>query len=333
MGFAVVLWGAGGWRLDAWFGLAAGFALHRHQRQRLRGGADRGGLDAWHDQRPRLRRRLAAARRRGVALASRAGATSTAARVTLPIAFTVASFAARALRGVQRPRRARDRADPADPARRRVRLGLTLWWLSRQRADLEALAASDPLTGLGNYRAFQEHLARARSPRPPSAAPRSASSCSTSITSRCSTTPSATPRATASCRSPPRRSSRTVGEARLRRARRRRGVRDRRPGRRRGGRGPRSPSAAAPRSRRCRSAGAALACSAGVAAFPPTPTASPQLLHAADGALYWAKRSGRDRVRCFDPSHVVALSLAEQRREVEALLGDRRRRSSPPSSR
>ena len=42
-----------------------------------------------------------------------------------------------------------------------VRLGLTLWWLSRQRADLEALAASDPLTGLGNYRAFQEHLQRA----------------------------------------------------------------------------------------------------------------------------------------------------------------------------
>ena len=27
MGFAVVLWGAGGWRIDAWFGLAAAFAL------------------------------------------------------------------------------------------------------------------------------------------------------------------------------------------------------------------------------------------------------------------------------------------------------------------
>ena len=27
VGFAVVLWGAGGWRLDAWFGLAAGFAF------------------------------------------------------------------------------------------------------------------------------------------------------------------------------------------------------------------------------------------------------------------------------------------------------------------
>ena len=41
-----------------------------------------------------------------------------------------------------------------------LRLGLTLWWLSRQRADLEELAASDPLTGLGNYRAFQERLSR-----------------------------------------------------------------------------------------------------------------------------------------------------------------------------
>jgi GAF domain-containing protein len=80
-----------------------------------------------------------------------------------------------------------------------LRLGLTLWWLSRQRADLEALAASDPLTGLGNYRALQERVgaavaaARATSGRP-------ASRCSTSTTSRRSTTPSATPRAIARCR-------------------------------------------------------------------------------------------------------------------------------------
>ena len=68
--------------------------------------------------------------------------------------------------------------------------------------------------------------------------------------------------------------------------------------------------------------GRALACSAGVAAYPAHADEVARLLHAADGALYWAKRSGRDRVRVFDPSHVVALSLHEQRREVEALLAD-----------
>ena len=33
MGFAVVLWGAGGWRIDAWFGLAAAFALIADERR------------------------------------------------------------------------------------------------------------------------------------------------------------------------------------------------------------------------------------------------------------------------------------------------------------
>ena len=53
------------------------------------------------------------------------------------------------------------------------------------------------------------------------------------------------------------------------------------------------------------SAGTPLACSAGVASYPAHAGGVAQLLHAADGALYWAKRSGRDRVRAFDPRHVV----------------------------
>jgi diguanylate cyclase (GGDEF)-like protein len=67
-------------------------------------------------------------------------------------------------------------------------------------------------------------------------------------------------------------------------------------------------------------AGPPLACSAGVASYPGHASGVAKLLHAADGALYWAKRSGRDRVRAFDARHVVALSLHEQRHEVEALL-------------
>ena len=82
-------------------------------------------------------------------------------RVVLPIAFTVTSFALVCYEAFVD-------LDVLAVALIRLtllavvlRLGLTLWWLSRQRADLEALAASDPLTGLGNYRAFQERLAAA----------------------------------------------------------------------------------------------------------------------------------------------------------------------------
>ena len=162
MGFAVVLWGAGGWRIDAWFGLAAAFALIAMSDAIYVAAQTGGGWTPGTLQRPRLRRRLAADRRRRLGLARRtAGEASPTARVALPIAFTVAAF-------VLVVYEAFADLDAVAVALIRltllavvVRLGLTLWWLSRQRADLEALAASDPLTGLGNYRAFQEHLQRA----------------------------------------------------------------------------------------------------------------------------------------------------------------------------
>ena len=73
-GFAVVLWGAGRWRFDAWFGLAARVRADRRQRQRLRARPDGGRLDSRLARRPRLRRRVDAARRRGRGARSRAGA-------------------------------------------------------------------------------------------------------------------------------------------------------------------------------------------------------------------------------------------------------------------
>ena len=64
----------------------------------------------------------------------------------------------------------------------------------------------------------------------------------------------------------------------------------------------------------------ALACSGGVAAFPEDARDAGRLLELADGALYWAKRSGRDRSRRYDRRHAGQLSGDGQRAEIEALL-------------
>ena len=318
VGFAVVLWGAGGWRLDAWFGLAAGFAFIAISdsvyvaAQTAEGWMPGTTSDlgyavgvlllagaAWRSPQP-------------------AGDGSQAARVALPIAFTVASFGLVLYEAFTH-------LDPLAIALIRltllavvVRLGLTLWWLSRQRADLEALAASDPLTGLGNYRAFQEHLHSAVAAAAARDAPVSVVVLDLDHFKALNDTfghaeGDRVLQATATTL------SRTVGEAGF--------------VARVGGEefaialADAGEESAVELAERCRAALAALpvpgpplACSAGVASYPAHANGVAKLLHAADGALYWAKRSGRDRVRCFDPEHVVALSLHEQRREVEALL-------------
>ena len=66
-----------------------------------------------------------------------------------------------------------------------------------------------------------------------------------------------------------------------------------------------------------------LTCSAGVAAFPDARARRRGACsRVADGALYWAKDSGRDQTRVFDPDHVTAVAPDEQRAEIEALLAD-----------
>ena len=66
--------------------------------------------------------------------------------------------------------------------------------------------------------------------------------------------------------------------------------------------------------------GAALSCSGGVAAFPDDAHDAARLLELADGALYWAKRSGRDQSRRYDQRYAGQLSGDGQRAEIEALL-------------
>ena len=66
--------------------------------------------------------------------------------------------------------------------------------------------------------------------------------------------------------------------------------------------------------------GSPLACSAGVAAFPAHAREGPALLKLADGALYWAKRSGRDQTRLFDPQHVATAAPHKERAAIDAVL-------------
>jgi len=67
-------------------------------------------------------------------------------------------------------------------------------------------------------------------------------------------------------------------------------------------------------------AGSELTCSAGVAVYPVDADNAPALLQLAEGALYWAKRSGKSRSRRFDPDHVRLSGDAPQRSEIEQIL-------------
>jgi diguanylate cyclase (GGDEF)-like protein len=67
-------------------------------------------------------------------------------------------------------------------------------------------------------------------------------------------------------------------------------------------------------------AGAELSSSAGIAVFPVDADSPDALLQLAEGALYWAKRSGKARTRRFDPDHVRLSGDAPQRTEIERIL-------------
>jgi diguanylate cyclase (GGDEF)-like protein len=67
-------------------------------------------------------------------------------------------------------------------------------------------------------------------------------------------------------------------------------------------------------------AGSELTCSAGVAVYPVDADSAPALLQLAEGTLYWAKRSGKSRIRRFDPDHVRLSGDAPQRFEINRIL-------------
>ena len=64
-----------------------------------------------------------------------------------------------------------------------------------------------------------------------------------------------------------------------------------------------------------------LNCSAGIATYPDDAEDASGLCKLADGALYWAKRQGKQRTRRFDPEHVAAAS-DQQEAEIAALIAE-----------
>ena len=199
-----------------------------------------------------------------------------------------------------------------------VRLGVTLISLTRQHRDLAALASTDALTGLTNHRAFHERLAqelaRARRQNDPLSVIALDIDHFKSINDTYGHAEGdAALEAIARELSAQSRSFDVVGRI--------------------GGEEfalilPGVDAAEAHLvAERCRRAiatltihGRSIACSAGVAAFPADDADGHRLLELADGALYWAKRSGRAQVRRFDPREVVLLSGTEQHHQVREVL-------------
>ena len=67
--------------------------------------------------------------------------------------------------------------------------------------------------------------------------------------------------------------------------------------------------------------GVGLSCSAGIASYPADADDASRLCKFADGALYWAKRQGKQRTRRFDPEHVASAS-DQQAVEIAAMIAE-----------
>jgi diguanylate cyclase (GGDEF)-like protein len=199
-----------------------------------------------------------------------------------------------------------------------LRLAYTLSWLTRQRIDLKALAATDPLTGLANHRTVHERLAEEVDRGRRAGLPVSVVALDLDHFKAINDTfghseGDAALQAIAAALTHEARTYDLVGRV--------------------GGEefalllpdaGPDEAFAIA---ERCRAAlsrlsvqGVAVSSSAGVASYPADDPNGSRLLELADGALYWAKRSGRGQTKRFDPREVILLSGAEQLAQVRTLL-------------
>ncbi len=198
------------------------------------------------------------------------------------------------------------------------RFGLTLRWLTRQHIDLAAQAATDPLTGLANHRRLHERLAEEVERGRREGTGVSVVALDIDHFKAINDTYGHSEgdlalKAIAKVLTAQARSYDLVGRI--------------------GGEefalvlpgvDPAGAHAVAERCRRSLTKlsvhGAGVSCSAGVASYPRDDPEGHRLLELADGALYWAKRSGRAQVRTYDPREVILLSGAEQQAQVREVL-------------
>jgi diguanylate cyclase (GGDEF)-like protein len=199
-----------------------------------------------------------------------------------------------------------------------MRLASTLARVNGQSRELAALAAADPLTGLPNHRTVHEQLARELKRAKGIAAPLSVVALDIDHFKSLNDTYGHTEGDTALQAIAEVLSQQVSGRQMVGRV---------------GGEEfvlvlPETEAATAfAIAERCRAAltdlcvhGKGLSCSAGVASFPADDEGGTRLLEVADGALYWAKRSGRAQTRRYDPREVILLSSAEQRTQVQAVI-------------
>ena len=321
MGFAVVLWGAGGWRIDAWFGLAAAFALIAmsdaiYVAAQLGGGWTPGTSNDLGYAAGSLLIALAAwGSRRTV------GEASPTARVALPIVFTVTAFPARRLRGVHPAGPGRRGDDPPHPARR------------RGPARPHAVVAVAPARRPRGARRLRPADRAGQLPRVPGAPAARGGRGGDGQPDRARPRPlQDAQRHVRPCRGRPRPAGHRHhalahgGGGGLRRARRRRGVRDRAVRRRRGGRG--GGRRALPRRARLARVGTACRWRARRASPPTRPTPAASRSCSQPPTARCTGPSARAATACarFDPRHVVALSLA---RAAPRARGGARARRAP----
>ena len=321
IGFVTVVWALGGGRVDrSWTLLGAGFVMLAlaDSAYVVQAAADTWAPGGWGDIPYFLAVMLIAAAAAAARGESRLDARASDTGVTVPVAFGLAAVVLATYETVTS-------LNPLATSLIRVtllavvvRLAVTLRWLARQRAHLEAVAQRDPLTGVANHRTLHERLAFERERAAVGATPLSVVVLDMDYFKRFNDT-----------------YGHQEGDAALQAIARvlvaevaGAGIVGRVGGEEFAIVLPHAgPDAAYEIAERCRTAlarlplhGSGISCSTGVASHPDDDPEGTRLLELADGALYWAKRSGRGQSRRFDPREVVLLSSREQHEQVLTVL-------------